>query len=192
MEPAPPPAAADQRRAKKERRRRIDPTTFEKQYTADEMEFMNAMQRFKEASGKSFPTHGEVLKVAVALGYRRVIDDPEPEWDDTTDNGECLADATTVDALAKVCRTHLDRHCTALVSVRLPRREAVRPGDRPRHIPPAWSAEPLATRSAERTVRPSVHEGRTRVRPSDASTRPRLRGAKSDVVYLQRPIRRAP
>ncbi len=101
VEPAPPPAAADQRRAKKERRRRIDPTTFEKQYTADEMEFMNAMQRFKEASGKSFPTHGEVIKVAIALGYRRVIDDPEPEWDDTTDNGECLADATTVDALAE-------------------------------------------------------------------------------------------
>src|SRR5271168_62382 len=62
VESAPPPAAADQRRAKKERRRRIDPTTFEKQYTADEMEFMNAMQRFKELSGKTFPTHGDVLK----------------------------------------------------------------------------------------------------------------------------------
>ena len=59
-----------ERRAKKDRRRRIDPTTFEKQYTPDEMEFMNAMQRFKEDSGKSFPTHAEVLKVAIALGYR--------------------------------------------------------------------------------------------------------------------------
>lgn len=61
------------RRQKKERRRRIDPTTFEKQYTDDEMEFMNAMQRFKELSGKAFPSYGEVLKVAIMLGYRRAV-----------------------------------------------------------------------------------------------------------------------
>jgi hypothetical protein len=65
-------------RPKKERRRRIDPTTFDKQYTDDELEFMNAMQRFKELSGKTFPTHGEVIKVAVELGYRRAIDEPDP------------------------------------------------------------------------------------------------------------------
>jgi hypothetical protein len=64
-----------ERRRKKERRRRVDPTTFEKQYTDDEMEFMNAMQRFKELSGKAFPTHGEVLKVAISLGYRRAVID---------------------------------------------------------------------------------------------------------------------
>jgi hypothetical protein len=67
-----------ERRTKKERRRRIDPTTFEKQYTEDELEFMNAMQRFKELSGKSFPSHGEVLKVAIELGYRRVVVEPDP------------------------------------------------------------------------------------------------------------------
>jgi hypothetical protein len=67
----PPP----ERRAKKERRRRIDPTTFEKQYTEDEMEFMNAMQRYKVQSGKAFPSHGDVLRVAHELGYRRLIDD---------------------------------------------------------------------------------------------------------------------
>ncbi|HZW33698.1 MAG TPA: hypothetical protein VFF52_23455 [Isosphaeraceae bacterium] len=74
------PAAADglERRRKKERRRRIDPTTFEKQYTDDEMEFMNAMQRFKELSGKAFPTHGDVLKVAIALGYRRAVIELDP------------------------------------------------------------------------------------------------------------------
>jgi hypothetical protein len=60
-----------ERRKKKERRRRIDPTTFEKQYTDEEMEFMNAMQRFKVQSGKTFPTHGDVLKIAVELGYRK-------------------------------------------------------------------------------------------------------------------------
>jgi hypothetical protein len=76
---SPPPRETPQplsdRRAKKDRRRRIDPTTFEKQYTVDELEFMNAMQRFKELSGKAFPTYGEVLRVAVGLGYRREVAD---------------------------------------------------------------------------------------------------------------------
>jgi hypothetical protein len=62
-----------ERPAKKERRRRIDPTTFEKQYTDDEIEFMNAMQYFKMQSGRSFPTYGEVLKVANDLGYRKML-----------------------------------------------------------------------------------------------------------------------
>jgi hypothetical protein len=62
-----------ERRAKKERRRRIDPTTFEKQYSDDEIEFMNAMQCFKMQSGRSFPTYGEVLKVAQKLGYRKSL-----------------------------------------------------------------------------------------------------------------------
>ncbi len=69
-----PPAPKPERRAKKERRRRIDPTTFEKQYTDDELEFMNAMQRFKVQTGKSFPSHGEVLRVAHSLGYRKEIE----------------------------------------------------------------------------------------------------------------------
>jgi hypothetical protein len=82
----PEPASPAERRAKKERRKRIDPTTFEKQYTDDELQFMNAMQKFKERSGKPFPTYGEVIKVAVSLGYRRVIFDgpaqaPEPAED---------------------------------------------------------------------------------------------------------------
>ena len=75
-----------ERREKKERRKRIDPTTFEKQYTEDELEFMNAMQRFKELSGKSFPSYAEVIKVAVGLGYRKVIidDSPPPVFDENT------------------------------------------------------------------------------------------------------------
>ena len=60
-----------ERRARKERRRRIDPTTFDKQYSDDEMEFMTAMQRFKVQSGKAFPSHAEVLSVARSLGYRQ-------------------------------------------------------------------------------------------------------------------------
>jgi hypothetical protein len=70
-----------ERRTRKERRRRIDPTTFEKQYTEDEIEFMNAMQRFKVQTGKEFPTYGEVLRVACSLGYRKLTFDLEPERD---------------------------------------------------------------------------------------------------------------
>ena len=88
-QPGPPaprsPTAPRSAAQKKERRRRIDPTTFEKQYTDDEMEFMNAMQRFKELSGKAFPSHGDVLKVAIMLGYRRAVfelDLPDGEGED--------------------------------------------------------------------------------------------------------------
>jgi hypothetical protein len=88
--------APTERRAKKERRRRIDPTTFEKQYTDDELEFMNAMQRFKVQTGRSFPTHGEVLKVAFSLGYRKCIDCFEDEPDPAEDTDlEVLDNAPT-------------------------------------------------------------------------------------------------
>ncbi len=60
-----------ERRRKKERRRRVDPTTFEKQYSADELEFMTAMQEFKVRTAKAFPTYAEVLAVARSLGYFR-------------------------------------------------------------------------------------------------------------------------
>ncbi len=80
------PERPRERREKTERRRRIDPTTFEKQYTDDELEFMNAIQRFKELSGKTFPSYGEVLRVAVALGYRRAVFDLDTL--PTEDSGE--------------------------------------------------------------------------------------------------------
>ena len=73
----PPPKKTTERRDKPERRKRIDPTTFEKQYTPAEIEFMTAMQQFKVRTGRPFPTYGEVLKVAVSVGYRRMqwVDD---------------------------------------------------------------------------------------------------------------------
>ena len=78
-DPPPAPVAAvprppAERRARKERRRRIDPTTFEKQYTPDEMEFMTAVQRFKVQSGKTFPSHTDILGIAHGLGYRQFRD----------------------------------------------------------------------------------------------------------------------
>ena len=77
--PQRPEVPAGERREKKERRRRVDPTTFEKQYSPDEIEFMTAMQEFKIRTAKAFPTYAEVLAVAKSLGYRRADDDsPEP------------------------------------------------------------------------------------------------------------------
>ncbi len=72
-DPVSPERVRPERRARRERRKRIDPTTFEKQYTDDELEFMNAMQRFKERTGRAFPTFGEVIRVAISLGYRSPI-----------------------------------------------------------------------------------------------------------------------
>ena len=56
---------------------------------------MNAMQRFKELSGKTFPSYGEVIKVAIMLGYRRAIFefDRPPEGDENFDPSIILASA---------------------------------------------------------------------------------------------------
>ena len=63
--------AAEARKASG-RRRRIDPATCERDYTAREMEFLNAIQEYKRSSGRMFPTWSEVLEVVQALGYRKV------------------------------------------------------------------------------------------------------------------------
>ena len=60
-----------QRRAKVNRRRQIDPTTCERDYTPDELEFMNAMDVYKRTSGRMFPTCSEVLEVLMNLGYEK-------------------------------------------------------------------------------------------------------------------------
>lgn len=58
-----------ERREKVNRRRQIDPTTCERDYTDDEVEFMNALDRYKRTSGRMFPTCSEVLEVLRGLGY---------------------------------------------------------------------------------------------------------------------------
>ena len=60
-----------ERRAKVNRRRQIDPTTCERDYTPEELEFMIAMDDYKRASGRMFPTCSEVLEVLKKLGYQR-------------------------------------------------------------------------------------------------------------------------
>jgi hypothetical protein len=60
-----------ERREKVNRRRQIDPTTCERDYTADEVEFMHALDQYKRTSGRMFPTCSEVLEVIRALGYEK-------------------------------------------------------------------------------------------------------------------------
>jgi hypothetical protein len=60
-----------ERRAKVNRRRQIDPTTCERDYTPDEIEFMNALDDYKRLSGRMFPTCSEVLEVIKKLGYEK-------------------------------------------------------------------------------------------------------------------------
>ena len=60
---------AIERRVKVTRRRQIDPTTCERDYSPDEIEFMGAMDEYKRRSGRMFPTCSEVLEVLKSLGY---------------------------------------------------------------------------------------------------------------------------
>ncbi|HEV2969229.1 MAG TPA: hypothetical protein VGY55_04505 [Pirellulales bacterium] len=61
-----------ERRAKVNRRRQIDPTTCERDYSGEEVEFMQALEQYKRSSGRMFPTCSEILEVIRGLGYQRV------------------------------------------------------------------------------------------------------------------------
>ena len=63
------PAPKLERRKKVNRRRQIDPTTCERDYSEQEVEFMNALDDYKRKSGRMFPTCSEVLEVIRSLGY---------------------------------------------------------------------------------------------------------------------------
>jgi len=68
------PVAVERRkgeRRKVQRRRLIDPTTCERDYTPEEIEFMLALDQYKRASGRMFPTCSEILEVLRGLGYRK-------------------------------------------------------------------------------------------------------------------------
>ncbi|MFO0968353.1 MAG: hypothetical protein U0793_22590 [Gemmataceae bacterium] len=62
------------RRQQGERRRQIDPTTCERDYSGDEIDFMRAMDQYKRDNRRPFPTWSEVLEVLQALGYRKVAE----------------------------------------------------------------------------------------------------------------------
>ena len=54
------------------RRRIADPSICENDNSDYEMELMRAMQRYKQTSGRMFPTWSEVLEVLKSLGYEKV------------------------------------------------------------------------------------------------------------------------
>jgi hypothetical protein len=85
---APPPAAADERRCqdrrKVQRRRQIDPTTCERDYSNEEIEFMRAMDEYKRNSGRMFPTCSEILEVVRGLGYVRQEATEQPVGGEST------------------------------------------------------------------------------------------------------------
>jgi hypothetical protein len=84
---APAPPAGDTQKATRARnaaaarRRRIEsgeglpvgqnPCTAEIDYTAAEVEFATALDRYKREKKRPFPTNREILKVLLGLGYRK-------------------------------------------------------------------------------------------------------------------------
>lgn len=100
------PPVALERRQKVQRRRQIDPTTCERDYSVEEVEFMNAMDEYKRKSGRMFPTCSEVLEVVRGLGYVKLSSsersmlgldktpDPEQTLDAASEAVEELLDET--------------------------------------------------------------------------------------------------
>ena len=58
-------------KAHRGRRRLVDPTICERDYTAAEVEFMFAVEKYKRTSGRMFPTWSELLEVLKGLGYEK-------------------------------------------------------------------------------------------------------------------------
>lgn len=65
-----PPIPVATRRLPK--RRMVDPTTCERDYDAESIGFMKAMEAYKRDYRRPFPTWSEVLEVFKAMGYRKV------------------------------------------------------------------------------------------------------------------------
>jgi hypothetical protein len=70
------PVAVERRKVP--RRRQIDPTTCERDYSDDEIQFMQALDAYKRANGRMFPTCSEILEVIRSLGYVRLQQADQP------------------------------------------------------------------------------------------------------------------
>ena len=86
------PVVAERRKSVR-RRRQIDPTTCERDYSEQEIQFMHAMDEYKQLSGRMFPTCSEILEVLNKLGYRQIADaqvvyDPNATQAEAHDAGE--------------------------------------------------------------------------------------------------------
>jgi hypothetical protein len=69
--------AEEKRKVRVQRRRQIDPTTCERDYSGDEIAFMQAMDEYKRKNGRMFPTCSEILEVVRSIGYVKAsFDEP--------------------------------------------------------------------------------------------------------------------
>lgn len=88
-------AAVTNERRKVQRRRLIDPTTCERDYTNDEIEFMQAMDEYKRKSGRMFPTCSEILEVIRGMGYVR-LENPQLQEDNENQTEELTGNSGSV------------------------------------------------------------------------------------------------
>ena len=79
---------------RRKRRRQIDPTTCERDYNEQEIEFMQAMDDYKQQSGRMFPTCSEILEVLMKIGYRQVAEAAELMYDPDADKKKVVAEET--------------------------------------------------------------------------------------------------
>ncbi len=91
-------------RRKKQRRRHIDPTTCERDYSNDEIEFMRAMDDYKCRSGRMFPTCSEVLEVIRDLGYVKLSENQltQLQTEPVEDESEAPADDSDEELAAEL------------------------------------------------------------------------------------------
>lgn len=73
MNQAAQPVSVRRRAGRPHRRQRIDPTTCDRDYLPEELEFMQAVEAYKRRSGRTFPTCSELLEVIRGLGYTRAL-----------------------------------------------------------------------------------------------------------------------
>lgn len=93
--------AEEMKKSKVQRRRQIDPTTCERDYSEDEVEFMKALEKYKRSSGRMFPTCSEILEVVRGLGYIKMAQDVDSE--STPEQDTILApEQTIVEALEQI------------------------------------------------------------------------------------------
>ena len=88
------PLEIKERRQKVQRRRQIDPTTCERDYSQEEIEFMNALDEYKRNSGRMFPTCSEILEVFRGLGYAKLSHEESIEITVNPESHEVVITAT--------------------------------------------------------------------------------------------------
>jgi hypothetical protein len=98
-------APAGRKYHKSTKRKQIDPTTCERDYTSDELEFMQALDRYKQSSGRKFPTCSEILEVVRSLGYQRPLaSDPNSIPIGTRQDSAAESAQSTLDQLDEALR----------------------------------------------------------------------------------------